>query len=423
MAEMKNKAYVKTIPRLNEVLKHLYTAANEYFHPENFRIALNACIQSARNVTFVLQKNKSEIENFDSWYGEWRTALAKDPIMKWCVEARNRIVKEGDLETHSIAKVKLLISYDTPPSYTYNVNPFFDSDSIAEFIRKEKLPQEIEKFGFIIVERQWICADMQNIELLTVLSHAFTILCSLLIDIDEKKGPYTIYNNDDVKGDDEYIRITQKIKDHKRPDFIKNLHKIRTSTMKLSNGMISEYVSEPIDTSKFDENDFARYDFTSLGRLEKISSKSELSKKVKFLLQTGKIIFKTDGYHHPVIFLFNKNGSIAINRTIFNDNEDKYLFWEKIADEVRKCNYFSVIVISDTWVSKFNEKAPMLRAEDDPKRTEALQAAGIDKWGNSTVITAPYTRTSEEIIFNENIIDENSKIGFLEPIRRVWESK
>ncbi len=69
------------------------------------------------------------------------------------------------------------------------------------------------------------------------------------------------------------------------------------------------------------------------------------------------------------------------------------------------------------------KKPQMLRAEDDPKRTEALQAAGIDKWGNSTVITAPYTRTSEEIIFNENIIDENSKIGFLEPIRRVWESK
>ncbi len=58
--------------RLREVLKHWKDAASSYHEPEDFRISLNSCIQSLRNVTFILQKQKSEISNFENWYSKWQ---------------------------------------------------------------------------------------------------------------------------------------------------------------------------------------------------------------------------------------------------------------------------------------------------------------------------------------------------------------
>jgi hypothetical protein len=52
-------------------------------------------------VTFILQKNKSNMPGFDFWYNRWRERLKADPVLCWIVESRNRITKQGDLDTES----------------------------------------------------------------------------------------------------------------------------------------------------------------------------------------------------------------------------------------------------------------------------------------------------------------------------------
>lgn len=115
---------IHAISRLHEAYRLWHQAAKYYASPEEFRTYLNACIQALRNVTFVLQKQKSEIDNFKEWYAQWQNALKADKIMTWCVAARNRIVKQGDLETRSIALASYVASYLEAPKHEFEVEAY-----------------------------------------------------------------------------------------------------------------------------------------------------------------------------------------------------------------------------------------------------------------------------------------------------------
>jgi len=55
--------------------------ARNYHEPEPFRYSLEAFVQAARNVTWVLQKEKRVFEDF-SWYEEWAArAIAVNPAI------------------------------------------------------------------------------------------------------------------------------------------------------------------------------------------------------------------------------------------------------------------------------------------------------------------------------------------------------
>jgi hypothetical protein len=54
-----------------------------------------------RSVTFVLQNLKSHADGFEEWYQAEATALAADPLMRYFVEARNQIEKQGKLNVAS----------------------------------------------------------------------------------------------------------------------------------------------------------------------------------------------------------------------------------------------------------------------------------------------------------------------------------
>jgi hypothetical protein len=72
----------------------------------------NQFLQTARTVTFIIQKNKEEIPNYQSWYSAAVVApWGSDEVMTWANDARNTIEKEGDLELNSALKVTLLFSY------------------------------------------------------------------------------------------------------------------------------------------------------------------------------------------------------------------------------------------------------------------------------------------------------------------------
>ena len=95
--------------RLLDAHRLWHQCESNYTSPDGFRVNLNATIEALRNTTFVLQKNKAKIPNFDAWYIKWQDHLRKDQVMRWLVNARNRVVKQGDLDTLSTARVKLLI--------------------------------------------------------------------------------------------------------------------------------------------------------------------------------------------------------------------------------------------------------------------------------------------------------------------------
>ena len=94
--------------RLADSHRFWHQAEAAYFDPDGFRLGAQSAIQTLRSVTFILQKNKGAIPGFDQWYDGWRKRLGADELMRWIVDARNRIEKEGDLEAHSYVRAEML---------------------------------------------------------------------------------------------------------------------------------------------------------------------------------------------------------------------------------------------------------------------------------------------------------------------------
>src|SRR6516165_2955869 len=111
--------------RLADSHRFWHQAEATYFDPDGFRLAAQSAIQTLRSVTFILQKNKRGIAGFEHLYGGWQKRLAADELMRWIVDARNLIEKEGDLETHSYVRAEIVASYlDEGPRIEVPANLF-----------------------------------------------------------------------------------------------------------------------------------------------------------------------------------------------------------------------------------------------------------------------------------------------------------
>lgn len=404
----------KLVPRLREVFHHWMRSAEGYFDPEEFRISLNACIQSIRNVTFALQKQKENIKNFSVWYAEWQDALKRDPIMRWCVEARNEIVKQEDLKTKSLAKASLLNSYYETTENIFSVSPFLNGHQIAEIIKQEHLPEELCKDGYLKVEKQWIVENLPEIELLSVLSHAFTVLFLLIDDIEAQKGPSTAYKNKiDEKS---FISAFESLDDEDKPKCMLSFEEYRTTWLKLSTGDFVRLNTESRSVERADtKNVEKKYGFDQI----KLIKSRELKINVENFLKIAKHVLKTDKYHFPTVIFVDRKGRVSIYQTHFHEHDDKYLFWEKMAKEVKRRSVIEIITIGDTWHAPFDPNNPGMRAGESEHRKEALLAVGLNKAGEEISVVAPYYREGEEIRFGE---DEpfNGQANFLNPIKRLW---
>lgn len=91
--------------RLMDLHEDIHRASENYLDSNEFRRWLNSAIQNSRGVTFLLQKRKAKWADFEGWYGDWQTAARGNEVLIWGVGARNRIVKEEDLETLSQAVI------------------------------------------------------------------------------------------------------------------------------------------------------------------------------------------------------------------------------------------------------------------------------------------------------------------------------
>ena len=94
--------------RIEDGHRHWHEACSNYWDPQAFRVGLNAAIQALRNVTWILQSELKHSPGFDEWYGSWQEKMKKDDRMRWLVDARNKVVKQGDLKTFSVARAMLM---------------------------------------------------------------------------------------------------------------------------------------------------------------------------------------------------------------------------------------------------------------------------------------------------------------------------
>jgi hypothetical protein len=177
----------KTHRRLIDAHLLWHQALEQYHNPEGFRANLNAAIQELRNLTWILQSEKHAFDDFDRWYSPWQARMKRTRLLRWLVEARNVIVKEGELEAKSTALVKVITPRDdvvvevsVPPDApaTLIVKNF----DFIEGISNAQIPPNVLKSAAIVIERRWSIADLDGQEILEALAEIYGMLSEIVLD-------------------------------------------------------------------------------------------------------------------------------------------------------------------------------------------------------------------------------------------------
>lgn len=156
------------------------TRIAEYYHNEKlFRFYLNAFVQSLRNITFMLQNEKSCIPDFDKWYLKKQEKMRSNPLLRNFVDSRNYVVKQRMLKAKSKVEMGLFRGYkmklvfkhefDDPFINTIDIFSKFKDHFIDWFIGKDHGAIG-EQFG---VRRQWIVEDLGDEEVLSLCIKAY----------------------------------------------------------------------------------------------------------------------------------------------------------------------------------------------------------------------------------------------------------
>ncbi len=164
--------------------EHWHAAADNYMSPDGFRMNLNALIQGLRNVTFLLQKQRQSLPDFEDWYKAWTQSASEDPVMRWSVNSRNRIVKESDLELLSTAKVRLSLDWLHEREDTWEMPARFDTRNIL--MRLMSNGSLLPPMGTLTIERRWIDKNLPEWELLDATAHVYDRLTKLLATAHER---------------------------------------------------------------------------------------------------------------------------------------------------------------------------------------------------------------------------------------------
>lgn len=408
---------LKANKRLKEAFSFWVKAAESYQDSDEFVLNLNACIQTLRNVTFVLQAHKAEIIEFDKWYAPWQDAMKADPIMRWCVKARNTIVKQDDLVTSSTVVASIYDNYLVETTTEVEIAITSSPELIAKLLITT-VPPKVGKTGFLRVERQWKADGLDGIELLSALTHVFTVLSHLLKSVESRGNPQALYPTYEPNSQKPDQKLIQILLEEFNPEAMLEFEDYRTSWFKLptlERHSIDE-TTMPISHEVF-ERARNRYktkflDFRELPTLkERVSAIGKLAQQ----------ILKMDGSHLTLVILIHKDGTPKFIITEFQDQGEKYAFWSRISKIVRRKGIREVIGISEAWTYTVEDRASHNTSTKSSIKGEALVISGTCRPDECITLNIPFLKIDGNVICGEEYWSDIPPFYFAQIIS-TWKS-
>lgn len=401
-----------TEQRLSDCLSLWLETKNNYFDPNSFRISLNNCIQTMRNVTFVLQKARPQFNNFDGWYGGWQNRMRKDNIMRWLVEARNVVVKEGDLSTSSKLRLAVVETWFAPPYIEIDVPPFIETKGFIKFLAKNN-PNNLDlKVGLLRAERRWIDEQLKECELLEALSHVFIVLSDLLLDAYENlyyqenllKCPWYAHQNL-CKG--QYI------------DCMKAQEWDRTIWLDLNTGETLQSVDFPV--RKIDDKTVKKHYPDLWQRTGQRKKPKDLKEEADILFEDAKTILITDGFHIPIVIEGYPDGHRDIRALQMLDRTEKHLAIRKLAADVERSGATSIILIGEVWVSGTEDYRLTPVGIENATLREALQLIAANAEGETYAKRVFFAKDENgKVGLGKEFSFSHGEINILRPVKEVW---
>jgi hypothetical protein len=409
----RQKAYqTKTIMRpwerrLRDLAQLLRNCGEAYFSPDRFRQNTNQFLQTSRTVTFIIQKNKATIPDFDTWYkANVLLPWADDRVMLWAKDARNVIEKEGDLDMQSTLRSTVLFSYES------------NEDMVLETSRKDLLQADIERLlqaalrklppgvadaAVLKIQRLWVANSLADCELIYALTYAYSQLhhvCSALaahlgsvLDISIPHPTEIDPSSNDVA-------------------------KVRF--IKFGKPGISKYSAVRVDA---DPKYKPPPELVRLKEeLDAAPKPSSLAEIVAARAKMAQFTFKSHGSHVPMLTLYDKDWKqVDFMSAAFADQADKFLFWRNVADRAFYLKAHALVWISESWLRdlKDHHERPI---RELPIIGEQLHVVGADASGATEVVAWKINRPNQSDapvlirLTPEDVQSKPDRMAFIEPV-------
>lgn len=395
--------------RLADLGQVLAGCHESYFAPDLFRRNTNHFLQTARTVTFIIQKHKTSIPDFDIWYRDNVTApWAGDPVMTWAKESRNQIEKEGDLETHSSLRLSLFFSYleEQDKQIVIGRGELLTAGTkVLVRLARKKLPTAVEDAAAVRIERRWVANTLPDWELLKAMRHIYGrlyVACERLAEhLGGKVSPRAV-RPADLHG---LAEQAQQVAYLKLSDL--KMHRLSTERHRVSrDDAVPDKIQQVLDKvapKKLDANDF---DTT-----------------VAYMAAMAEATFNEYGNHVPMLFIFDDAWRpIRMMSTMFADQTDKYIFWRMIGEFVRATGAWALSWTSESWIRSMDdyEQTPVRKLKI---MGEMLHNLVIDRSGRYHETGWTIVRSSEDAkptLVGEGLEEERRTPNFLAPVTRAF---
>jgi hypothetical protein len=397
--------------RLNDLAHLLGGCYATYMEPDLFRMNTNQFLQTARTVTFILQKNKAEITGFESWYKQLVDSWQADAVMNWARDARNTVEKEGDLELNSTLKLTLIFSYLVENDASVQPGRVeLLGAGLKKLVRfaQKKLPTGIAEDAVVKIERRWVVAALPQWELVHAMSYVYARLheaCRIAAtnmnsSIDsEIVGPNEFDKRRDESAQVRYFKLAGRT----------------SNTVSIEHRTIRRQ-DIPADIQKGVEGLFAG---------KQHDGPSTFEDAVEFHTKMAETNFSQFGNHVPMLFFYDESWKpIDMISTSFDDRSDKYIFWRRAAERAAGQLAYGLGWVCESW-RRNASGYPITPIGGMPIIGEQLHIVVADRTGRFKEVVWKIVRPKDGLPLLELASDEADSTpdrfpNFLMPIRRAW---
>lgn len=413
----------KTHNRLRQTHDLWHEIEAAYRDADEFLTKLNACLTAARSVTFVLQKELSQQPWFDAWYGPWQERMRADPLMRWLVEARNAVEKQGDLDTESVALVSLLLTDDEQLLERLEVPPLASPAEVARAVKLEALPDRIRNQAVLAVERRWTVRELPDGELLDTLSYCYGILAGLVIDAHEHMG----VRMQTFGGEEHGARHDRRPHPSGRLPCMLSTAEARTAYWHLGERSLMRYATRTIERSDPDVLEQAADRYGIGGGQHSLMPGLSPRRLAAAMHSLGKRVLEVDGFHRTFAWLYRDEVQVTMLVLDPEDQQDKVVKIRRLAREVERTGADTVLVTSEVWFASRatdNDPRAALRAGEREDRHELLATYLLCREGDHTAWMTLFGRdTDGGVTLGDTEEQPNfAPIPLFASVLRVWES-
>lgn len=381
---------------MDKTLSIFESMVNEYHNPTGFIANADSLIQALRNFTFYLQSKKNDIDNFDVWYTPWQELMRANPYMRFIVDMRNSIVKQGINTAKSHALIILYTDY-TQTLLEKRMDIYSTTNEIKQEITEQAIKQPILKHATGDIQRLYIFnyAKKDDLEVVDTLFYCLFFIKKMFEDFENfiKTGkvqetlPKVIAPWLDMSD----FAITFRVKDGNNLDQI-------SMRIDRDDDAIEKYKQQYGDIN-------LKHDINSVDPLEQLRANIEYAQQSRNRFNELLPVLK---------YYSTKSKSWEVMFPVFTSRAEKILFWENFSDLVVRDKVSKIYFTVDAWSYDDLEKgmAAIHNGEEIsslPDLKETLLAYYLDKTGKIIIAKSPYSRGSDGKIMFQDVDIKNDK--------------